>query len=189
MQHVEDWFDYLIPKLRRYLYQNGGPVILMQIENEYGSYFACDFDYQIQLKKLIQKHLQDQVVLFTTDGAGHSFLKCGKIAGVLPAIDFGTSVDPVKAFRILRDHLPNGPLINNEFYPGWLDHWAEKHNRVSSRATCNTLDQILKLNASVNFYMLHGGTSKSNTIELSLSLMLRTKVSNEHFNIELSLSM
>lgn len=74
MNHVEDWFNYLMPKLRSHLYKNGGPVILIQIENEYGSYFACDFDYQIQLKKLIEKHLYNEVVLFTTDGTGDNYL-------------------------------------------------------------------------------------------------------------------
>lgn len=114
MEHVEDWFNYLMPKLKKYLYKNGGPVIMMQIENEYGSYFACDFSYQIQLKNLIKKNLNEDVILFTTDGNGDNYFKCGKIAGVLPAIDFGTSVDPVKAFKTLRNHLPQGPLINNE---------------------------------------------------------------------------
>lgn len=150
MKHVEDWWGYLLPKLRPYLYNNGGSVILVQIENEYGSFFSCDFEYQIQLKKLAQKHLHDEVVLFTTDGAGHNYLKCGKIAGVLPAIDFGANVDPVKAFQVLRAHLPKGPLVNNEYYSGWLDHWGERHNTVPSQVVCDTLDKILLLNASVN---------------------------------------
>lgn len=55
----------------------------------YGSYHACDFRYQLQLKNLINKYLDEEVVLFTTDGAGDNYLRCGKIAGVLPAIDFG----------------------------------------------------------------------------------------------------
>ncbi|KAK4337226.1 hypothetical protein RND71_043732 [Anisodus tanguticus] len=153
--HVEDWFKVLLPKLKPYLYENGGPVIMVQLENEYGSYFECDSKYLIQLRDLVKKELSNDVALFTTDGPDVNKLKCAMIPGVLPAIDFGTNWDVNTAFKTLRKVLPKGPLINNEFYPGWLDHWAEKHNKVSSQETCSKLDQILSQNASLDLYHLY----------------------------------
>lgn len=60
-----------------------------QVENEYGSYFACDFDYLRHLVKLFRSHLGDDVVLFSTDGAGVDYLKCGALQGVYATVDFG----------------------------------------------------------------------------------------------------
>ncbi len=60
-----------------------------QVENEYGSYFACDYNYLRHLSQLFRFHLGDEVVLFTTDGAGLTYLKCGSIQGIYATVDFG----------------------------------------------------------------------------------------------------
>lgn len=70
-----------------YLYENGGPIIMVQVENEYGSYSACDRNYSIWLKHETESHVQNKAILFTNDGPVQ--LKCGKIDGVLAALDFG----------------------------------------------------------------------------------------------------
>lgn len=80
-RHVEKWMDVLLEKLSPLLYGRGGPVILVQVENEYGSYHSCDFNYTIWLRDLFRKHVKNDAVLFTTDGASRSFLRCGKIPG------------------------------------------------------------------------------------------------------------
>jgi beta-galactosidase len=149
MRFVMQWFDVLLPKLRNYLYENGGPVILVQVENEYGSY-GCDFAYTTSLRDLIRSHLGNDVVLFTTDGFSNDALKCGKISGVYAAVDFGVEVNPKVAFYFQRLHESQGPLINNEFYPGWLDHWLYPHQTVDTSKVIDRLDTILSLNASVN---------------------------------------
>lgn len=59
------------------------------MENEYGSYFACDYNYMRHLAQLFRSHLGDQVILFTTDGAGLSYLKCGSLQGLYATVDFG----------------------------------------------------------------------------------------------------
>lgn len=59
------------------------------MENEYGSYFACDYNYLRHLSRLFRSHLGDEVVLFTTDGAGLGYLKCGTIQGLYATVDFG----------------------------------------------------------------------------------------------------
>uniref|UniRef100_A0A8C7PXT3 Beta-galactosidase n=1 Tax=Oncorhynchus mykiss TaxID=8022 RepID=A0A8C7PXT3_ONCMY len=86
---VDKWMGTLLPMLKPFLYQNGGPIITVQVENEYGSYFACDYNYLRHLTSLFRSHLGNDVVLFTTDGAGAGYLKCGTLQGVYATVDFG----------------------------------------------------------------------------------------------------
>lgn len=64
-------------------------IFMLQVENEYGSYFACDYNYMRHLTQMFRSHLGDQVVLFTTDGAGLDYLKCGSLQGLYATVDFG----------------------------------------------------------------------------------------------------
>ena len=73
-------------------------------------------------------------------------------------MDFGNTNDPKKAFQPQRNFQPRGPLINSEFYPGWLDYWGHPHNTVDVNQSANTLDKLLEIGANVNVYMVHGGT-------------------------------
>ncbi|XP_032218849.2 beta-galactosidase isoform X2 [Nematostella vectensis] len=159
MDAVDKWMGVLLPKIRPLLYNNGGPVITVQVENEYGSYFTCDHDYMSHLENLFRSHLGKDVVLFTTDGFAKSMLDCGTLPSLFTTVDFGAGVDPKVPFSILRKYQPNGPLVNSEFYPGWLDHWGEKHSTVNPAVMTQYLDMILAMNASVNLYMFEGGTS------------------------------
>ncbi|XP_037530240.1 beta-galactosidase [Nematolebias whitei] len=86
---VDKWMGKLLPMIKPYLYQNGGPIITVQVENEYGSYFACDFNYMRHLSDVFRSHLGEEVVLFTTDGAGLNYLKCGSLQGLYATVDFG----------------------------------------------------------------------------------------------------
>lgn len=70
-----------------------------------------------------------------------------------------SGIDPSVPFSKLRKFQPKGPLVNSEFYPGWLDHWAEGHQKREAASIGMYLDKILAMNASVNMYMFHGGTS------------------------------
>lgn len=70
-----------------------------------------------------------------------------------------SGIDPSVPFSQLRKFQPKGPLVNSEFYPGWLDHWAEGHQKREAASIGMYLDKILAMNASVNMYMFHGGTS------------------------------
>ncbi|CAG2112123.1 unnamed protein product, partial [Medioppia subpectinata] len=156
---VDKWFSLLLPKLAPMLYINGGPVIMVQIENEYGSYNACDFEYVDHLRDFHIKHFGREVQLFTTDGNADYFLKCGKIDGVFATIDFGPGSDIVQSFAAQRAHQQFGPYVNSEYYTGWIDHWEEPHSTVGSAQVANTLDKMLAFNASLNLYPLCGGTS------------------------------
>ena len=155
---VEKWMSVLLTKLRPLLYENGGPIISVQVENEYGSY-GNDHVYMRKLETVFRKHLGNDVILFTTDGAGDWFLKRGALPSLYTTVDFGAGGDVEKYFAIQRKYQPQGPYINSEYYTGWLDHWGEKHSRVSGLRVAKTLDTMLARNASVNLYMFIGGTN------------------------------
>lgn len=159
IKYVERWMDVLFKEISDLLLGNGGPIILVQVENEYGSYPACDYDYGIWLRNLFKKYTQDKAVLFTTDGMSEKDLKCGKIPGVYASIDFGVNTNIRKAFNIQRKFEPKGPLICSEFYPGWLTHWGEKMAKVGVLPVIKTLKKLLKIGANVNIYMFYGGTN------------------------------
>lgn len=109
MNAVRRWFDQLLPRISPYLYKNGGPIITVQVENEYGFFYACDAQYKTELKEIFIKYLGDDVVYFTTDPFG--VLKCGVIPGVYPTVDFGVWQDPKEAFDGQRQYAPKGPLV------------------------------------------------------------------------------
>ncbi|XP_074624480.1 beta-galactosidase-like [Acropora palmata] len=156
---VDRWMSVLLPKLKPLLYANGGPIIAVQVENEYGSYFTCDHQYMSHLQALFEKYLGQDVILFTVDGYSDKMLECGSLPSLFTTVDFGPGIDPAKAFAVLRKYQPNGPLVNSEFYPGWLDHWGGKHQTRGAADVAKYLDMILALNASVNMYMFEGGTN------------------------------
>ena len=89
----------------------------------------------------------------------HYFFRCGYIPDVYPTVDFGAGSDPSAAFAVQRHFASKGPLVNSEFYPGWLDHWGGKHAHVGTEAITKSLGRMLDLGANVNLYMVHGGTS------------------------------
>lgn len=156
---VDTWMGKLLPMIKPFLYQNGGPIITVQVENEYGSYFACDYNYLRHLIQLFRSYLGEEVVLFTTDGAGVGYLKCGSIQGLYATVDFGPGSNVTAAFEAQRYAEPHGPLVNSEFYTGWLDHWGSRHSVVSADQVAKSLNEILLKGANVNLYMFIGGTN------------------------------
>jgi beta-galactosidase len=104
--------------------------------------------------------LSDDVYLFTNDATGVGLFLCGNVPGELYAtLDFGTGPGIECNFKSEHDWNGNGPYVDTEFYPGWLDHWGEPHNTVSPEIVARKLDLMLALNASVNLYMYFGGTN------------------------------
>ncbi|GAA4790104.1 beta-galactosidase [Streptomyces ziwulingensis] len=155
---VRDWFARLLPQVVRRQIQHGGPVLMVQVENEYGSY-GSDHAYLRALAALLREN-GVTVPLFTSDGPEDHMLTGGALPGVLATANFGS--DATGAFRALRRHRPSGPLMCMEFWCGWFSHWggpgAEDvpHSAADAAAA---LREILECGASVNVYMAHGGTS------------------------------
>ncbi|XP_006890724.1 PREDICTED: beta-galactosidase [Elephantulus edwardii] len=156
---VDKWLGVLLPKMKPLLYQNGGPIITVQVENEYGSYFTCDYNYLRFLQKCFRRHLGDEVLLFTTDGLSAKSVGCGTLEGFYTTVDFGTGANITAAIQVQRKFEPRGPLVNSEFYTGWLDHWGAEHSRVSTQAVTSSLYNLLALGMNVNMYMFIGGTN------------------------------
>lgn len=159
---VERWWGDLLPKVAPLLYNNGGPIVMVQIENEYGSY-GDDSSYLHHLAMLARRHLGDEVILYTTDGGTRATLEKGTISGdsVYSAVDFSTGEDPWPIFKLQKEfNLPrNSPPLCSEFYTGWLTHWGEENAKVDAEFTASALRKILSKKGSAVLYMAHGGTN------------------------------
>lgn len=155
LDKVDAYFDELLPRLRPLLCTNGGPVIAMQIENEYGSY-GNDKAYLEYLRDSMINRGMD-VLLFTSDGPEDHMLQGGAVEGELATVNYGSRTED--AFAKLREYRPGSPLMCMEFWDGWFDHWMEPHQVRPAAEVAEELRAMLELGASVNFYMFHGGTN------------------------------
>ena len=151
---VKRYFDVLLPKLQKKCCTNDGPVILMQLENEYGSY-GHDKDYLRYLAELYRAHNID-IPYFTSDGWERHYLLGGTLPDVFMTLNFGSM--PENAFKSGRTMRPEGPDFCMEFWNGWFDHWGEAHQSRNVQVA-DTLEKMLAAGANVNFYMFHGGTN------------------------------
>ena len=155
LEKVDRFYDELMPRLKPLLCTNGGPVVAMQVENEYGSY-GNDKKYLNYLKEgLIRRGID--VLLFTSDGPSDEMLRGGTLPDVYKTVNFGSR--PEEGFQKLQEYQPDQPLMCTEFWNGWFDHWGEPHHTRDGKDAADVLDQMLKAGASVNFYMFHGGTN------------------------------
>lgn len=162
LQLVKRWWGILFPKIVPFLYSNGGPIIMVQVENEYGS-FGDDKDYLQYLVRLARSHLRDDVILYTTDGGAVGNLNNGTLVGsdVYSAVDFSTGEDPWPIFALQKKYNAPGksPALASEFYTGWLTHWGENFAQTNAVQAASELDKILSKNGSAVLYMAHGGTN------------------------------
>jgi beta-galactosidase len=157
IRHVDDYFQVFLNKIKPFMLHNGGTIIMVQVENEFGAYFTCDHSYVKHLADLFLSILGSETVLFTTDQPHDYGLACGSLPPqVLPTLDFGVTYDASQVFERLGNSTPH---INSEFYPGWLDHWNEPHHTVSTQSVVDSLEKMIDRGISVNFYMYFGGTN------------------------------
>ena len=134
---------------------HGGPVIMVQIENEYGSY---DKD-KVYLSKYrdIYREAGFDVDLYTCDGP--SQMPAGYLPGILPAVNGLDNVKEVK--ELINKYNDNhGPYFIAEWYPAWFDSWGLKHHVVPYQEFIQTYDSVLAAGLSINIYMAHGGTTR-----------------------------
>ncbi len=149
------YLSAVFKQVKPLLAANGGPIIAMQVENEYGSY-AHDKKYLNALRDFYIASGID-VPLFTSDGGGDHFLNGGMIDGCLACVNFGSHHQ--EAFAAHRSRRPDEPDFCMEFWDGWFDHWGEQHHARPGSEVADELSAMLKTGASVNFYMFHGGTN------------------------------
>ncbi len=135
--------------------QRGGPVVLVQIENEYGAY-GSDKAYLEELVRVTQSS-GITVPLTTVDQPVDQMLADGSLAGLHRTGSFGSRVP--ERLATLRRHQATGPLMCSEFWDGWFDWWGGIHHTTEVAASADDLDALLSAGASVNIYMFHGGTN------------------------------
>lgn len=155
LKAVDEWFDAVVPVIRPLLTTAGGPVVAVQVENEYGSYGDDAAYLEYCRKGLLDRGID--VLLFTSDGPGADWLDNGVIPGVFATVNFGSRTD--EAFAELRKVQPAGPDMVMEYWNGWFDHWGEPHHTRDVADAAGVLEDILRAGGSVNFYMAHGGTN------------------------------
>lgn len=155
LDHVKEYYRVLLPKITPYQIDQGGPVILMQVENEYG-YYANDQTYLETIRKMMVDG-GVSVPLVTSDGPFRESLNGGTIKGVLPTGNFGSRTK--ERFSTLSEYTNKGPLMCTEFWVGWFDHWGNGgHMRGNLEESVKDLDDMLRM-GHVNIYMFEGGTN------------------------------
>ena len=154
MKHVMDYYDELLPRLVPLQVTHGGPVIMMQVENEYGSY-GDDKEYLTALRDGMIRRGVD-VPLVTSDGPTPDMMACGKVEGVFQTGNFGSHTQ--ERFGYMTE-LGIKPLMCMEFWCGWFDHWGNGgHSRTDAESCAKEFSTLLDM-GHVNIYMFHGGTS------------------------------
>ena len=160
MGYVYLWLDTLLPMVEPLLYSQGGPVILLQYENEYGS-FGSSKSYLSKLVTYFNDVIPpEQVPLFSTDGNSFDLLKRGSLtSSLLATIDFGIGTNVTHSIDQLRMYSYGTPFVNSEFYTGWPDTWGGTHQTRPTTQILSTLKGMLDANGSVSFYMFSGGSN------------------------------
>ncbi len=134
---------------------HGGNILMVQIENEYGSY-GNDKEYLALNKQLFIEAGFDGL-LYTCDPARD--VANGSLQGLMPAVN---GIDkPAEVKKIVRDNNNGkGPFYIAEWYPAWFDWWGTKHHTVNAKQYADRLDTVLAAGISINLYMFHGGTTR-----------------------------
>lgn len=160
MEKVENYYHELLPKLRPLQVTQGGPVIMMQIENEYGSY-GMEKEYLLATKKIVESYGID-VPLFTSDGSWKEVLDAGSLIDedVFVAGNFGSQ--SLKNAAVLKDfiteHNKKWPLISMEYWDGWFNRWGNDIIKRDPQDLADEVEDMLSV-GSINLYMFHGGTN------------------------------
>ena len=136
--------------------QNGGPIIMVQVENEYGSY-GEDKAYVSAIRDIVRRSGFDKVTLFQCDWASN-FTRNG-LDDLVWTMNFGTGSDIDSQFSRLRELRPESPLMCSEFWSGWFDKWGARHETRPASAMVAGIDEMLSKGISFSLYMTHGGTS------------------------------
>jgi len=154
MKAAERFIGELAKQVKPLLITNGGPVIMVQIENEYGS-FANDREYLHELKKIWIRNGID-VPFYTADGPTTYMLEAGSLPGCAVGLDPGSRPEH---FELATKMNPGVPVFSSETYPGWLTHWGEKWARPDTAGLLKEVKFLMDNKKSFNLYVIHGGTN------------------------------
>ncbi|HZI69329.1 MAG TPA: beta-galactosidase family protein, partial [Hanamia sp.] len=163
LDSCKNYIKHLAAQVKNLQITHGGPLIMVQVENEFGSYVSQRKDIPFEMdRKYVQTIKNDlteagfDVPFFTSDGSW--LFKGGSVEGALPAANGEDNIENLK--KVVNEfHNNEGPYMVAEFYPGWLDHWAEPFQKVGVKNVVDQTEKYLKAGVSFNFYMVHGGTN------------------------------
>ena len=136
--------------------QRGGPIIMVQVENEYGSY-GEDKPYIMEIRDCLRSIYGKELTLFQCDWASN-FEKNG-LDDLVWTMNFGTGANIDKQFARLKELRPDAPLMCSEFWSGWFDKWGARHETRPADDMVAGIDEMLSKGISFSLYMTHGGTS------------------------------
>ena len=156
MERVQLFMDEFGKQLADLQISRGGNIIMMQVENEYGSY-GVNKPYVAALRDMVRKAGFTDVPLFQCDW--NSNFENNALDDLLWTMNFGTGANVDDQFKRLKELRPNTPLMCSEYWSGWFDHWGAKHETRSADDLVNGLKEMLDKNISFSLYMTHGGTS------------------------------
>ncbi|XP_042707860.1 beta-galactosidase-1-like protein 2 isoform X2 [Chrysemys picta bellii] len=149
---VDAYFDHLMARVVPLQYKKGGPIIAVQVENEYGSY-AKDPQYLTYIKTaLLDRGIVE--LLMTSDN--RDGLSAGYVEGVLATLNFQKDSSFLDYLDTVQQ---NKPKMVMEYWTGWFDSWGGPHNIFDADDMVNSVAEVLKTGASINLYMFHGGTN------------------------------
>jgi beta-galactosidase len=154
MVAVERYITEMAKVIKPLLVTHGGPIVMLQIENEYGS-FGNDKEYLEELRRMWLRNGID-IPFYTADGATPYMLEAGNIDGAAIGLDSGSNEGD---FAQAAKRNPKVPAFSSETYPGWLTHWGEKWARPDTGGLLKEVDFLMKTKRSLNFYVIHGGTN------------------------------
>lgn len=155
MAKVEKYFKKVLSLLAPLQITNGGNLIAMQIENEYGSY-GNDKSYLMHIEQIYREN-GINVPLFTSDGNCNYMLSGGTLPHIYKTLNFGSNA--MNAFKALDKMQPYLPKTCMEFWCGWFDHWGEMHHKRNPLQVEKEIANLINSGANLNIYMFHGGTN------------------------------
>ncbi len=156
MERVRIFMKEVAQRLAPMQLANGGNILMVQVENEYGSY-GTNKPYVEAVRDIVKESGFDKVPLFQCDW--NSNFENNALDDLIWTINFGTGANIDEQFRRLQELRPNAPLMCSEFWSGWFDHWGAKHETRSAQALVDGMKEMLDRNISFSLYMTHGGTS------------------------------
>jgi len=155
MAPAKRWLTRLGQELAPLQLARGGPILAVQVENEYGS-FGNDKQYMERIHDALLAAGFTDSLLYTADGGDQ--LPAGTLPGVPAAVNFGPG-EAKSEFAKLGKFRPGQPIFNAEYWDGWFDHWGLHHHVTNTAQQAKEIDWILNQGYSINIYMFHGGTS------------------------------
>ncbi|MGM9936219.1 MAG: glycoside hydrolase family 35 protein [Candidatus Ornithomonoglobus sp.] len=157
LECVRRYLSWVMDICRPHFLSNGGGIIAMQIENEFGGFGRPDAEYLKKLRKMYHELGADDVLLFTSDGTWNDCLENGSIDGVLMTANFGSHSD--EAFEKLELLRPGEPKCCMEFWNGWFDQWGVVHHTREPQSVVDELKRIIEQGGHFSIYMFSGGTN------------------------------